>query len=204
MDFVLFTKALVVGFAIAAPVGPIGLICIQQTLSYGAKSGFVTGLGAATADAVYGAIGAFGLTALTQALTAASKPMTLFGVVFLSWMGIRFLLPQKKQSAVKDSSTRNLLRSFISTFLLTIANPITILSFVAVFASISSSIKLNTASAGTIVLVVFLGSIIWWVTLVGGVSLVRHKIGASGIQWISRTAGMFLLGFAGWQLTVII
>jgi len=204
VDFVLFTKALMVGFAIAAPVGPIGLICIQQTLNYGAKSGLVAGLGAATADAVYGAMGAFGLTALTQALTAAAKPMTLFGVLFLSWMGVRFLLPQKKESATKSSSTRSLLRSFFSTFLLTITNPLTILSFIAVFASLSSSLKLDTESAGTMVLGVFLGSVIWWVSLVGGVSLVRHKIGASGMQWISRTAGIFLLGFAGWQLKTII
>lgn len=204
MDFVLFTKALVTGFAIAAPVGPIGLICIQQTLDQGAKSGLASGLGAATADAVYGAIGAFGLTAITRVLTAGSEPVTLFGVAFLAWMGVRFLRAEKREASARKLSKKDIFRSFISTFLLTITNPMTIFSFIAVFAALSGTVTLAADSASTMVAGVFLGSVAWWLTLVSGVSLIRHRIGAAQMQWISRAAGILLLGFAGWQLGAVI
>ncbi len=204
MDLILFTKASLVGLSIAAPVGPIGLICIQRTLAQGARAGIASGLGAATADGIYGAIGAFGLSAVTQAFASASRPMALFGVVFLGWLGIRFLTARAEERQVAVTSTRDSLRAFASTLVLTLANPTTILSFAAVFAALSGSDILDPGSAGILISGVFFGSAVWWLTLATGVSLIRHRIDASVMQWISRIAGLFLLGFAGWQLHSVV
>jgi len=200
MDFVLFTKALVAGFAIAAPVGPIGLLCVQRTLTSGAKTGFACGLGAATADAIYGAIGAFGLTAVTHLFTTLSKPLALVGGLFLAWMGLQLLLKKAKGPVAATSSSKTDLQAFISTLALTLANPMTILSFIAVFAVLSESAILASGSARVMVLAIFLGSSIWWLTLTTSVSLIRHRIDTSMMKWINRAAGFFLLGFAAWQL----
>ncbi|MBT3206247.1 MAG: LysE family transporter [Gammaproteobacteria bacterium] len=204
MDYLLFSKAIFVGFAIAAPVGPIGLICIQRTLIQGSKSGLASGFGAATADAIYGAIGAFSLTALTHVLTSAAKPLAIFGIIFLIWLGVKFLRSDNQNQVTQEVLSNNALVSFVSTFLLTIANPITILSFIAVFASMGGNMSLDTGSAGIMVLGVFLGSVVWWLSLVAVVTLIKHKINSDTLKWISRTAGIFLLGFAGWQLMVLI
>lgn len=200
VDFILFAKASLVGFSIAAPVGPIGLICIQRTLSQGAKAGFASGLGAATADGIYGAIGAFGLSAVTLVFASASKPISLVGVVFLGWLGIRFLRTGQVASSDTPATTSDSLRAFGSTLALTLANPTTILSFAAVFAALSGSTILDPNSAGTLITGVFFGSAIRWLALSAGVSIIRHRIDAPVMQWISRIAGLFLLGFAGWQL----
>jgi threonine/homoserine/homoserine lactone efflux protein len=204
VDLILFAKASLVGLSIAAPVGPIGLICIQRTLSQGAKAGFSSGLGAATADGIYGAIGAFGLTTVTHAFTSASRTISLVGVVFLGWLGIRFLRAGPPGDSDTPATTRDSLRAFASTLVLTLANPATILSFAAVFAALSGSTILDPNSAGTLIAGVFFGSAIWWLALATGVSRIRHRIDASAMQWISRIAGGFLLGFAGWQLYSVI
>jgi len=200
LDLILFGKALIIGLSIAAPVGPIGLICIQRTLTQGARAGIASGLGAATADGIYGAIGAFGLSAATQAFASVSKPMAFLGVVFLSWLGIRFLTAGAEERTVTVATTKDSLRAFASTLALTLANPTTILSFVAIFAALNGSDVLDPGSAGILISGVFFGSAIWWLALATGVSLVKHRIDAAVMQWISRIAGLLLLGFAGWQL----
>ena len=200
MDLILFGKASFIGLSIAAPVGPIGLICIQCTLAQGAKAGIASGLGAAAADGIYGAIGAFGLSAVTQVFTSASKPMALFGVVFLGWLGIRFLMARAEERTIAVASTKDSFRAFASTLALTLANPTTIFSFAAVFAALSGSDVLDPGSAGILITGVFFGSAVWWLALAAGVSLIRHRIDASVMQRISRIAGLLLLGFAGWQL----
>lgn len=204
MDYMLFAKASAVGLSIAAPVGPIGLICIQRTLTQGARAGFASGLGAAAADGIYGAIGAFGLSAVTQVFTSASKPISLAGVFFLGWLGIRSLLAEQFASSDRPATNRDTLKAFASTLVLTLANPTTILSFAAVFAALSGTAILDPNSAGTLVAGVFFGSAIWWLTLSISVSLVKHRIDARAMHWISRTAGLFLLGFAGWQLHSVV
>src|SRR5262249_42012791 len=135
MDIGLLTRGLIIGFSIAAPVGPIGILVIRRTLSDGRLTGLATGLGAATADALYGCIGAFGLTFITGALLGGKMWMRIAGGIFLCYLGVRPSLapPAERAAPVTGAS---LLRSYGSTLLLTLTNPSTILSFAAVFAGL--------------------------------------------------------------------
>jgi threonine/homoserine/homoserine lactone efflux protein len=204
MDFSLFLKALVIGLSIAAPVGPIGLLCIQRTLAHGRAIGFLSGLGAALADACYGAIGAFGVSAVISSMVAARVPLALGGAAFLAWMGVQLLrAPAATQArAAQDAATP--LKAVLSVFMLTLANPMTILSFVAVFASIGTGHASSSGAAVTMVVGVFFGSALWWVGLSTVVSMVRHKLGARVLQSINRLSGALLLGFAVFQLSALL
>src|SRR4051812_8188873 len=127
-----FLKGLLIGFSIAAPVGPIGVLCIQRTLSYGRLSGLLTGLGAATADGVYGAVAAFGLTVVSSFLTGQQFWFQLIGGAFLFYLGAKnFKATPATKAASKEH--KGLLFDYISTVFLTLTNPATILSFVAIF-----------------------------------------------------------------------
>lgn len=205
MDFPLFLKALVIGLSIAAPVGPIGLLCIQRTLAHGRAIGFLSGLGAALADACYGAIGAFGVSAVVSTMVAARVPLALGGAAFLAWMGVQLLrAPVATQArAAEDAATP--VKALLSVFVLTLANPMTILSFVAVFASLGSGhVGSGSVAALTMVLGVFLGSALWWLGLSSIVSMVRHKLGARVLQGINKLSGALLLGFAVFQLSTLL
>lgn len=200
MDYLLFGKASIIGLSIAAPVGPIGLLCMQRTLASGVKTGFACGLGAATADAICGAIGAFGLTAITQLFTSISKPLALFGGVFLVWMGIQLIRTRSEVKAAVPASSVSSMKAFGTTMLLTLASPMTILSFVAVFSALSGSMELSPRSATTMVMGVFVGSAFWWLILAVLVSFVRHKIDSIAMHRIAQAAGALLLAFGGWQI----
>ncbi|CAN7511597.1 LysE/ArgO family amino acid transporter [Variovorax paradoxus] len=206
MDFSLFLKALVIGLSIAAPVGPIGLLCIQRTLAHGRAIGFFSGLGAALADACYGAIGAFGVSAVISSMVAARVPLALGGAAFLAWMGVQLLrAPAATQArAAQDAATP--LKAMLSVFMLTLANPMTILSFVAVFASIGTGHASSSGSGAAVTMVagVFLGSAMWWLGLSTVVSMVRHRLGARVLQSINRLSGALLLGFAVFQLSALL
>ena len=200
VDLLLFSKASVIGLLIAAPVGPIGLLCIQRTLSRGARIGVASGMGAATADAVYGAIGAAGLTAVIELFTGMSQPLAIFGALFLAWMGIRLVRTPATNRPAAASGAEGLLAAFGSTLLLTLANPMTILSFIAVFATLGGNQGPTSATMATMVVGVFCGSALWWLVLTGSVTLVRHKMEKSTLTLISRAVGVVLLGFSGWQI----
>lgn len=193
--FSYFIKGIILGFSIAAPVGPIGVLCMRRTLSYGRWSGFFSGLGAATADAVYGAIAAFGLTAVTNALVGAHLWLKLIGGIFLLYLGIRtyFRHPASNGLEVKRST---LASDFISTFLLTFTNPMTILSFVAVFAGIGiGTVDHDFAFAVSLIFGIFVGSSFWWFILSEGIATFRRKFSQKALQWINRLAGLILFLF---------
>ena len=200
VELILFGKASVVGLSIAAPVGPIGLLCIQRTLSRGARIGVASGLGAATADAIYGAIGAAGLTAVVQLFTAVSQPLAVLGALFLAWMGVGLLQTLATNGPAAAANTDGICAAFGSTLLLTLANPMTILSFIAVFAALGGSQGPAPAAMATMVAGVFCGSALWWLILTGSITLIRHKLKDSTLTLISRGAGALLIGFAGWQI----
>ncbi|MBB4220738.1 MULTISPECIES: LysE/ArgO family amino acid transporter [Variovorax] len=208
MDSTLFLKALVIGLSIAAPVGPIGLLCIQRTLAHGRGIGFLSGLGAALADAFYGAIGALGVSAVIASMVAARVPLALGGAAFLAWMGVQLLRAPVATEARQAADATTPLKATLSVFVLTLANPMTILSFVAVFASISTGHvaghTLGASQAATMVLGVFLGSALWWLGLSTMVSSVRHKLSAKTMQSINRLSGAILLGFAVYQLSTLL
>ncbi|PFH10770.1 threonine/homoserine/homoserine lactone efflux protein [Collimonas sp. PA-H2] len=203
MDVALFLKAALIGLSIAAPVGPVGLLCIQRTIAHGPRIGFASGLGAATADATYGAIGAFGLATVTNYFVTLTTPLALFGALFLGWMGIKLLRAAPPAGAASAANGVFAGKAFVSVFILTLANPMTILSFIAVFAAIAGPAANAPSAARIMVLGVFCGSAFWWLLLACGVATVRHKIGPGTMTLINRIGGCILLGFAGWQLVRI-
>jgi len=188
-------RGILIGFSIAAPVGPIGVLCIRRTLAEGRATGFVSGLGAATADAIYGCIAGFGLTLVTRFLMDQQVWLRLFGGAFLCYLGVKTVLsrPAKQAASAKGSG---LAGAYGSTFLLTLTNPMTILSFAAVFAGLGlASAGGSYASAGILVLGVFTGSALWWLMLSGGVSLLRSKFDARRLEWVNRISGVIITGF---------
>jgi threonine/homoserine/homoserine lactone efflux protein len=195
MDYSLFLRGLVIGFSIAAPVGPIGVLCIRRTLADGRLSGLVSGLGAATADMLYGCVAGFGLTFISSFLVGQQLWLRLFGGLFLLYLGIKTLLSKPSEQAAKAGGT-GLLGAYVSTFLLTVTNPLTILSFVAIFAGLGlANTNGSYASALVLVLGVFLGSAAWWLLLTGGVGLFRTKFNTQGLLWVNRISGMIITVF---------
>lgn len=195
MDIAFLLKGLAIGLAIAAPVGPIGLLCISRTLTHGRLIGLACGLGAATADAVYASIAAFGLTLVSDALTEHQDSMRLIGGLFLCHLALRALLTASSQAAVPRSGS-GLATAYGSTFLLTLTNPATILSFAAVFAGLNIAAEEGrNAPAIGLVLGVFLGSALWWVLLSGGIGMLRVRLAPRGLRWLNLVSAAVLGGF---------
>jgi threonine/homoserine/homoserine lactone efflux protein len=195
MESGLFIKGFIIGFSIAAPVGPIGILCIQRTLARGNVQGLVTGLGAATADAIYGFIAAFGLTFISNFLVEQSIWFRLIGGLFLCYLGIKAFLSEP-QNQVISVTNRNTLSSYGTTFFLTLTNPMTILFFAGVFAGLGMvSESIQYTSAGLMVIGVFIGSGAWWLILSGTTSILRNKMNARKLSWINKISGFVILAF---------
>jgi threonine/homoserine/homoserine lactone efflux protein len=188
-------KGMIIGFAIAAPVGPIGVLCIRRTLAEGRTSGFVSGLGAATADAVYGSVAALGLTFVANFLVSGEMWLRLLGGAFLVFLGVRTFLARPAERAAPATRSR-LPGAYASTFFLTLTNPTTILSFAAIFAGLGAgSAGGDVPSALLLVLGVFLGSALWWLVLSGVTSRFRAKLSTRGLRWVNRISGTVLATF---------
>lgn len=195
MDISFFLKGLIMGFSIAAPVGPIGILCIRRTLAGGRVSGFVTGLGAATADAIYGCIAGFGLTFISSFLIHQQGWFRMVGGLFLCYLGLKTLLAKPAEQSASERGN-GFLGHYVSTFFLTLTNPMTILAFAAIFAGLGvGSGGGNYASAGVLVSGVFLGSTLWWVILSSGVGLFRKRFSLQALRWVNRISGIIVLGF---------
>ena len=197
MELGFLLQGLLIGFSIAAPVGPIGVLCIQRTIHYGRASGFVTGLGAATADGLYGAVAAFGLTGIASLVSGGDFWLRLVGGVFLAYLGVRTLL----RLVVADSGTPNhsgLFSDYATTIVLTLLNPATILSFAAVFASLGlARMDGDVSAALTMVAGVFIGSAAWWLMLSYGIAAFRARFNPAALRATNIVSGLILLGFAG-------
>ncbi len=194
-DLSLLLRGLLIGFSIAAPVGPIGVLCIRRTLAEGRLAGLLTGLGAATADAVYGAIAAFGLTFIASFLVHQQNLLALVGGGFLCYLGVRTFLAVPTEAA-SDAGSKSLLGMYASTFFLTLTNPLTILSFAAIYAGLGLAANTGSyLSAVLVVLGVFLGSAGWWLLLSGIVSIFRSRITPRALRWINRISGLIILAF---------
>jgi threonine/homoserine/homoserine lactone efflux protein len=199
----LFLRGLIIGFSIAAPVGPIGVLCIRRTLAEGRLSGLASGLGAASADAVYGSIAAFGLSAISSLLVGGQVWLRLIGGLFLCYLGMRTFLAAPAERPV-EGMPRGLAGAFASTFALTLSNPLTILSFAAIFAGLGASAS-GTGLPGAggsdlfspllVVLGVFCGSALWWLLLSGGVSLLRWRFNPTALRWVNRISGIVIAAF---------
>ena len=193
-------QGILIGVTIAAPVGPIGILCIRLTLAQGRRAGFISGLGAATADALYGAIAAFGLTFISIFLINQSFWLRLGGGLFLIYLGIKTFLssPSTDTGLVhKSSKEDNLLSYYASTLFLTLTNPITIISFAAIFAGfgIVNNQPNDNLAASSMVLGIFLGSSIWWLTLSILTGFFRMMVNRETMIWINRISGTIIVSF---------
>jgi len=207
MEAGLFARGALIGLAIAAPVGPIGVLCINRTLRDGRMAGFVSGLGAATADLIYGTIAALGLTALTGALVGISFWTRLLGGLFLCYLGLRTLGARPTAAQPAGGAARGLLRAYASTLVLTLTNPATIIAFAAIFAGLGAGSAAHSYGEGVLLATgVAAGSALWWLTLSGGVGLLRSRLTSAALRWINRGAGLIILGFglaALWSLAPV-
>jgi threonine/homoserine/homoserine lactone efflux protein len=195
MEFLL--KGLLIGFSIAAPVGPIGILCIRRTIAQGRLIGFLSGLGAATADMLYGAVAAFGLTAVQRALVAHQLWLRPAGGFFLIALGLRtmFSRPAASPPPLRPGAGA---AAYFSTFGLTLTNPATILSFTIIFAGLRLvETGGNYAAAGLLVLGVFIGSAAWWLALSSTVGLLRERFTSLHMLWVNRGAGLSIALFGG-------
>jgi threonine/homoserine/homoserine lactone efflux protein len=195
VDVSFFLRGFIIGLSIAAPVGPIGVLCIRRTLAEGRLSGLISGLGAATADAIYGCIAGFGLTFISNILVRQQVWLRLVGGAFLCYLGLKTLLAKPAEQAT-PAAGKGLVGAYAATFLLTLTNPLTILSFAAVFAGLGvADASRSYVSAGVLVLGVFTGSALWWLVLSASVGLFRTRFNLQGMQWVNRISGLTITGF---------
>ncbi|MCH6577277.1 MAG: LysE family translocator [Alphaproteobacteria bacterium] len=190
-----FLKGIAVGFVIAAPVGPVGMMCIHRTIADGKKFGFVTGLGAAIADTLYGCIAAFGLGFLAAELINYQMPLRGFGGVVLCVIGIRALSNRRTPNPAAPKRDQ-LFRIFVSTFFITVTNPLTILSFVAIFAAIGiAEVREQMGWGIALVAGVFIGSAAWWALLTSIAGIFHKRLDDITAIWVGRFSGVVILGF---------
>lgn len=197
MDLTFLGRGFIFGFTIAAAVGPISLLIIRRTIIEGRGIAFISGLGVASADAVYGSIAGFGLTFISNFLIDHAFWLRLVGGVFLCYLGfsIFYTLPSDKEVTL-NTTPSNWHSAYGSLFLLTLTNPLTILSFAAIFAGLGiGSTKGDYSDAGLLVLGVFVGSIAWWTVLTTGVSRVRGWFTPARLRWLNRSSGLIIILF---------
>ena len=195
-------KGLVLGFSVAAPVGPIGLLCIQRTLMHGRLAGFLSGLGATTADALYGAVAAFGFTLVTDFLVSQHRWLQFAGGLFLCYLGIKTLLA-KPADRTATAQGQGLWGMYLSTLLLTVTNPMTILSFAAMFAGLGVAASAHsTGSAVQMVLGVFLGSALWWSLLSVGVGFLKKRVSPAILRGVNVLSGVLIVCLGIFALVV--
>lgn len=204
MNIGLFFKGLVVGFLISTPVGPIGVLCIQRTLNKGKLHGIVSGLGAATADAIYGFIAAFGLTFISNFLVKEQMWLRLVGGIFLCYMGVRVFLSKSEQRTAPADST-SYVRDYVSVFFLTLTNPITFLAFAATFAGLGL-VNLIEHHIAALLLVagIFVGAGLWWLILSSITATFLRKLLYSRPAWLNKISGIVIIVFGLFVLLTLI
>jgi threonine/homoserine/homoserine lactone efflux protein len=204
----LFIKSVAMGFSIAAPVGPIGMLCIQRTLSRGFRSGFATGIGAACADTVYGLLGALGIVGIATTLPVLTVVLKIGGGAFLVWLGWSVVREASAVPSVLPETQRTTAaRDFLTTFGLTLSNPMTILSFIGFFAALGSLPTAQGAlesaawlTVSPMVTGVFVGSAAWWLCLSSATAALRKKMPASFMHGIARLSALVIAVFGGIQV----
>jgi threonine/homoserine/homoserine lactone efflux protein len=204
----LIISGFAIGIFVAAPIGPVNLICIRRTLAYGPINGFMSGMGAAIGDGVFAAITAFGLTAITQIVEGYSCPLQLVGGLLLLGFGTHTFLAEPVTVAPNvegvGGGRRNFIGAFLSTFALTITNPATLVGFAALMAglgTLSQSDQKSYVDATIIVLAVTAGSAAWWFTITAVTSLFHRQLSPKTMKWINEISGVFI-GACGIALLV--
>ena len=191
MELTFFLKGILVGFAMAVPIGPIGVMCIRKTLTEGRLRGLIIGLGAATADFFYGCVAAFGLTFVSSALDSQRVWIRLVGGALLLFLGVRTFRAKPADPRYRIQSS-GMLGTYFYIVFLTLTNPLTIFAFIAVFAALGLGVGVINFSGSALVLGVFTGSFLWFLSLSSAVTLFREKFDMVGLQWVNRIAGILI------------
>lgn len=192
MEPIVFLKGLIIGFAMAVPIGPAAIMCIRKTLAEGHSRGLIVGLGAATADSLYGSIAAFGLTFVSDVIASQQNWLRLVGGGFLVFLGIRTFRVKPKDPILRFDR-KGLLGAYVSALLLAFTNPVTFFAFVAVFAAFGLGYRLTIISACILVLGVLLGSCLWFLTLGYVATFFRTKLDSGGLGWVTRISGVLII-----------
>ncbi|HEY6627129.1 MAG TPA: LysE family transporter [Ignavibacteriaceae bacterium] len=192
MELTFFLKGIAIGFIMAIPIGPIGIMCIRKTLTEGRLSGLIVGLGAATADLFYGCVAVFGLTVISDTLSDQRIWIRIVGGALLLFLGIKTFRAQPKDPKLKISGSGRL-RSYFTVVVLTLTNPLTIFAFIAVFAALGLGDGLSFFSAVLLVAGVFIGAFLWFFLLTSGTILFRKKLDLVGLKWVNKIAGILII-----------
>jgi threonine/homoserine/homoserine lactone efflux protein len=192
MELTFFLKGIAIGFLMAIPIGPIGIMCIRKTLTEGRLSGLIIGLGAATADVFYGCVAVFGLTVISDTLSDQRIWIRIVGGALLFFLGIKTFRAQPKDPKLKISGSGRL-RSYFTVVVLTLTNPLTIFAFIAVFAAFGLGVGLSFFSAVVLVAGVFIGSCLWFFLLTSGSILFKKKLDLVSLKWVNKIAGILII-----------
>lgn len=192
MELIFFIKGMIIGFAMAVPIGPVGILCIRKTLAEGHARGMIIGLGAASADSIFSSMAAFGLTFISDTIASQHVWFSLSGGVLLLFLGIRTFRDKRKKK-IADFSNKGLMRSFATAFFLALTNPVTIFAFIAVFTAFGFSHNINFVSASILVFGVFTGSYLWFLTLSYIATHFREKMNSVGLIWVNKIAGILII-----------
>lgn len=192
---VAFGRGLLLGLAVAAPVGPMSLLCMRLTLARGFLAGLAAGLGVATADAVYGTVAALGLMTIADVLLGHQPWLRLVGGAAMIWLGIG--AARTRPGAAREIDSRlGLTGAYAATFALTLMNPATIISFAALFAGVGLGAGPSEAGAPmALVAGVFVGSALWWLLVTGGIATVRQRISLRVQRIVNVVSGLALIVF---------
>jgi threonine/homoserine/homoserine lactone efflux protein len=194
LDLPLPLRGLIIGFTIAAAVGPITLLVIRRTIAHGGLYGFASGLGVATADASYAAVAAFGLTAITSVLVSGHVLLGIVGGAVIAIMGLRTMAARPTRPAT-DAERPGMAGAFASIYALTMTNPLTIVLYAGVFASIGLVAGSSFVDAAVLTLAAWLGSTAWWVILCSIVGWARGRVSTTALLWVNRISGAALVVF---------
>jgi threonine/homoserine/homoserine lactone efflux protein len=193
MPLAFLLKGVLVGIVIAVPVGPVGVLCLRRTIFQGRLLGLLSGLGAAAADLFFGIVAGFGLTVIQQWLLEYQDWLRAGGGLFLLWIGFAALRRKELRAATTSRTGEDFVHAFLSTFILTISNPITILAFLGVFAAVGfSGGEATLANAAMLILGVLAGSLLWWLGITFGAGLFRRRCTEEHLVWINRGSGVIL------------
>ena len=193
MLFLFLLKGVAVGFVIAVPVGPVGVLCVRRTIFEGRLFGFLSGLGAASADTIFGIVAGFGLTVISDLLLGYQDWLRLAGGLFLVYVGASALRKRIVRCETPEKNAENLLSAYLSTFALTITNPVTILAFLGIFAGVGfTGEEATLGRAAMLVAGVLLGSLIWWIGISLGAGIFRKSFGERHLVLLNRISGGIL------------
>ncbi len=187
-----FLKAAAIGLAVAAPVGPMSLLCMRRTLTSGWRWGLATGAGIAVGDAIYATVAALGLAGVSAFVLAWERQLHLAAGLFLIWLGLKTFFTKDDGKVAEDRAVASIGAAFAGSVALTLTNPPTIVMFAAVFTALAPSSGFDPVTALATVAGVLSGSLAWWIAVIAVVSGLRHALGRSTRLWIDRVAGVIL------------